>query len=186
MITAAIAYLTSKYFVPHSIYNMKLAKRGELITRHKDKAVLTLMSLDSVVERDFNIIPPNATLGDLVKVVSQSTRNLFPVVDNYGLLHGIISLDDIREIMFKPELYEEVKVEALMVQPNNFIYSDDKMDVVMDKFSKSNAWNLPVLEEEKFIGFVSKSKLFNAYRKMLINFSEEYYRIWSDDIKKDR
>ncbi len=173
MITAAIAYLTSKYFVTHSIYNMQLAKRGELLTRHKDKAVLTLMNLESEVERDFNIIAPNCTLGDLVNVVSASTRNLFPVVDDEGVLLGIISLDDIRDIMFKPELYDEVKIESLMVQPLNIIDSHDNMDVVMEKFSKANAWNLPVLENGKYVGFVSKSKLFNAYRKMLINFSEE-------------
>ncbi len=173
MITATIAYLTSKYFVPHSIYNMQLAKRGELITRHKDKAVLTLMSLHTEVERDFNVVPPNSTLGQLVKVVSSSTRSLFPVVGDNGVLQGIISLDNIREIMFKPELYDEVKVESLMVQPLDYIKSHDTMDIVMDKFTKTRAWNLPVIDDDKYIGFVSKSKLFNAYRKMLIEFSEE-------------
>ncbi len=173
MITATIAYLTSKYFVPHSIYNMQLAKRGELITRHKDKAVLTLMNLKTEVEKDFNIIKLESTLGDLVKVVSISKRNLFPVVDEEGILRGVITLDDIREIMFKPEMYNDVKIESLMVQPRDFINLGDSMDVVMEKFSKSNAWNLPVLENDRYVGFVSKSKLFNAYRKMLINFSEE-------------
>lgn len=173
MITAAIAYLTSKYFVPHSIYNMQLAKRGELLTRHKDKAVLTLMNLAKEVEKDFNIISPDSTLGDLVKLVSLSKRNLFPVVDKEGFLHGIITLDDIRDIMFKPEMYDNVKIESLMIQPSAYINSDDTMDVVMDKFSKTNAWNLPVLDNGNYVGFVSKSKLFNAYRKMLINFSEE-------------
>tara|TARA_B100000809_G_scaffold264141_1_gene319177 strand:+ start:946 stop:2703 length:1758 start_codon:yes stop_codon:yes gene_type:complete len=173
MITSTIAYLTSKYFVPHSIYNMQLAKRGELLTRHKDKAVLTLMSLKTEVETDFNVIPPNSTLGDLVKVVSLSKRNLFPVVDEDGVLCGVITLDLIREIMFKPEMYLEVMVESLMVLPRDFISVHDSMDEVMKKFTVSNAWNLPVLENDKYVGFVSKSKLFNAYRKMLINFSEE-------------
>ncbi|MBL4594050.1 MAG: chloride channel protein [Flavobacteriales bacterium] len=172
MITATIAYLTSKYFVPHSIYNMQLAKRGELLTRHKDKAVLTLMNLETEVEKDFNIIDPDSTLGDLVKVVSLSKRNLFPVVDEEGLLRGIITLDHIREIMFKPEMYD-VKIESLMIQPRDYISLDANMEVVMEKFSQSNAWNLPVLENDKYVGFVSKSKLFNAYRKMLINFSED-------------
>jgi CIC family chloride channel protein len=173
MITAAIAYLTSKYFVPHSIYNMQLAKRGELITRHKDKAVLILMNLHSEVENDFIIIKPEATLGDLVKKVAKSKRNIFPVVNEEGMLNGIITLDHIRDIMFKPELYKEVKVESLMVQPLDCINFDDTMDVVMEKFSKTKAWNLPVIENEKYAGFVSKSKLFNAYRKMLIDFSED-------------
>lgn len=173
MITATISYLTSKYFVPHSIYNMQLAKRGELITRHKDKAVLTLMNLHSEVENDFNIIKPDSTLGDLVKIVSKSKRNLFPVVDDEGLLNGIITLDNIRDIMFKPELYNEVKIESLMIQPLDCINSNDTMDIVMDKFSKTKAWNLPVIDKDNYKGFVSKSKLFNAYRKMLIDFSEE-------------
>jgi len=173
MITAAIAYLTSKYFVPHSIYTVQLAKRGELITRHKDKAVLTVMNLDSEVEKDFSIISPKSNLRDIVSVVSKSKRNLFPVVNNEGELYGIITLDDIREIMFKPELYDEIFIESLMVQPQSIIMFNDTMDVVMKKFSESNAWNLPVIENGKYVGFVSKSKLFNAYRKVLIDFSEE-------------
>jgi len=173
MITATIAYLTSKYFVPHSIYNMQLAKRGELLTRHKDKAVLTLMNLKKEVEKDFNVIPPNSTLGDLVKVVSLSKRNLFPVVDEEGVLCGVITLDHIREIMFKPDMYDDVIIESLMVLPRDYISVNDSMDEVMKKFTTSNAWNLPVLENDKYVGFVSKSKLFNAYRKMLIDFSEE-------------
>jgi CIC family chloride channel protein len=173
MITAAIAYLTSKYFVPHSVYNMQLAKRGELITRHKDKAVLTLMKLKSEVESDFNILTPGLSLGDVVKVVAQSKRNLFPVVGEDGMLQGIITLDDIREIMFKPELYNEVFIETLMTQPPTYVSSTDSMDEVMRKFTATNAWNLPVIDNNKYIGFVSKSKLFNAYRKVLIDFSEE-------------
>lgn len=173
MITAAIAYLTSKYFVPHSIYNMQLAKRGELITRHKDKAVLTLMKLHSEVETDFNILTPDLSLGDVVKVIAQSKRNIFPVVGESGMLQGIITLDDIREIMFKPELYDEIHIETLMIQPSTYVSSTDSMDEVMKKFTASNAWNLPVIDEKKYIGFVSKSKLFNAYRKVLIDFSEE-------------
>lgn len=173
MITAAIAYLTSKYFVPYSVYTMQLAKRGELITRHKDKAVLTLMKLHAEVEKDFNNISPNATLGDLVKVVSKSSRNLFPVVDDKDILHGVITLDDIREIMFKPEMYDTVKVQSLMTIPQTYVHLSDSMDIVMEKFTKSNAWNLPVINGKKYVGFVSKSKLFNAYRKLLVEFSEE-------------
>lgn len=173
MITATIAYLTSKYFVPYSVYNMQLAKRGQLITRHKDKAVLTLMKLHTEVEKDFNNVEPEATLGDLVKIVSKSSRNLFPVVDKDGILYGIITLDDIREIMFKPEMYEKVKVESLMTIPQTFVHLTDNMDVVMQKFAKSNAWNLPVIDGKKYVGFVSKSKLFNAYRKLLVQFSDE-------------
>jgi len=173
MITAAIAYLTSKYFVPYSVYTMQLAKRGELITRHKDRAVLTLMKLHAEVEKDFNNISPGSTLGDLVKIVSKSKRNLFPVVDDDGILLGIITLDDIREIMFKPEMYTEISVKSLMIIPPAFVHLSDNMDTVMQKFTKSKAWNLPVIDGNKYVGFVSKSKLFNAYRKLLVEFSDE-------------
>lgn len=173
MITSAIAYLTSKYFVPHSVYNMQLAKRGELLTRHKDKAVLTLMKLHSEVEKDFNVLSPDLSLGEVVKVVAKSKRNLFPVVGEDGMLQGIITLDDIREIMFKPELYDEVYIQTLMTQPPTHVSSTDTMDEVMKKFTSTNAWNLPVIDDKKYVGFVSKSKLFNAYRKVLIDFSEE-------------
>lgn len=173
MITSAIAYLTSKYFVPYSVYTVQLAKRGELITRHKDKAVLTMMKLHTEVEKDFNNILPHQNLGDLVKIVSKSKRNIFPVVDEQGVLHGIITLDDIREIMFKPEMYETTSVQSLMIIPQTYVLLSDNMDIVMQKFSKSKAWNLPVIEGNKYVGFVSKSKLFNAYRKLLVQFSEE-------------
>lgn len=173
MITSTIAFLTSKYFVPHSVYNMQLAKRGQLLTRHKDKAVLTLMKLKSEVETDFTKLSPELSLGELVKFVAKSKRNLFPVVDKEGMLQGIITLDDVREIMFKPNLYEEVFIETLMTQPPSFVSSNDTMDEVMKKFTATNAWNLPVIDNKKYVGFVSKSKLFNAYRNVLIDFSEE-------------
>ena len=95
------------------------------------------------------------------------------MVDKEGVLCGVITLDNIRDIMFKPELYDETMIESLMVLPRDFISVHDSMDDVMKKFSASNAWNLPILKDDKYVGFVSKSKLFNAYRKMLINFSEE-------------
>ncbi len=173
MITVIISYLCCKYFIPNSVYTMQLARRGHLITHHKDKAVLKMMSLKNQVETDFKIIKPNASLGDIVKVVATSKRNLFPIVNNANKLMGIITLDDIRERMFKPELYDEIFVEAIMRQPPVFVSFDDSMAVVMEKFSTTNAWNLPVLKNNQYYGFVSKSKLFNAYRKMLIDFSED-------------
>lgn len=173
MITAAISYLTSKYFVKHSVYTHQLAKRGEMLSRNKDKTVLTLMNLQDEIEKEFVKVLPNQTLGDLVKIVSSSSRNLFPVVDEKGVLQGVITLDDIREIMFKPEFYDTITVDSLMTLPSGYIFLSDNMDAVMEKFSQSNAWNLPVIEGNKYIGFVSKSKLFNAYRKELLHFSEE-------------
>ncbi|MBR9830572.1 CBS domain-containing protein [Cryomorphaceae bacterium S-15] len=172
MLTAATSFLTAKYFVPHSLYTMQLAKRGELITHDKDKAVLTLMKLHSEVEMDFKTVLPEMTLGELVKVVAKSHRNIFPVLDEDGMLVGIVLLDDIRKIMFDPSLYDSITVADVMSDFPDCVSSMDTMDSVMSKFQKTGAWNLPVIDNKKYVGFVSKSKLFNAYRKILMDFSE--------------
>ena len=173
MITSTISYLTIMYFEPHSIYTKRLAQRGELITHHKDKAVLTLMKLNKVLEVDFSTIRPETTLGELVKIISSSKRNIFPVVDGRGHLLGIVTLNDIREIMFNSDMYNEITVEELMILPPAFIQHDDMMDQVMQKFEKTGAWNLPVVNDGKYLGFVSKSKIFSVYRRVLVHFSDE-------------
>ena len=173
MITAGFAFMTSKYFNQHSLYTMQLAKRGELITHNKDKAVLTLMKLHTEVEKDFSTVSPDDSLGSLVKVVSNSKRNIFPVIDEEKQLVGVVLLDDVRQIMFEPEQYSKVLVEELMIDFPTSVSSADSMDSVMSKFNSSGAWNLPVIDDGKYIGFVSKSKLFNAYRKVLQDFSDE-------------
>ncbi|MBL4708443.1 MAG: chloride channel protein [Flavobacteriales bacterium] len=173
MITAAISFLTSKYFNQHSLYTMQLAKKGELITHDKDKAVLTLMNLEAEVEKDFAPILPNDSLRVLVKVVSKSKRNIFPVINEKGGLEGVVLLDDIRQIMFEPKQYDEILVKEIMKNFPESISSSDSMDLVMAKFNKSGAWNLPVINKGIYVGFVSKSKLFNAYRKVLQDFSDQ-------------
>ena len=173
MITSTIAYLTIMYFEPHSIYTKRLAQRGELITHHKDRAVLTLMKLNKVLETDFSKVHPETTLGELVKVISKSKRNIFPVVDDDDKLLGIVTLNDIREMMFNSELYNMMKVEEFMTVPPAFIQHDDNMDVVMNKFERTGAWNLPVVKSGKYLGFVSKSKIFSVYRRVLVHFSDE-------------
>jgi len=173
MITSTIAYLTIMYFEPHSIYTKRLAQRGELITHHKDRAVLTLMKLNKVLETDFSKVHPDTTLGELVKVISKSKRNIFPVVDSNDKLLGIVTLNDIREMMFNSELYNTLKVEEIMTIPPAFIQHDDSMDVVMNKFERTGAWNLPVVKDGKYLGFVSKSKIFSVYRRVLVHFSDE-------------
>jgi len=173
MLTAAISFMTSRYYNPHSLYNMLLAKRGELITHDKDKAVLTLMKLQTEVEKDFSRVHPDDTLRQLVNTVSSSRRNIFPVVEEDGSLAGVVLLDDIRQIMFDPNQYDKVLVKELMSSYPTHVSSSDSMDLVMKKFNESGAWNLPVIDNEKYVGFVSKSKLFNAYRKVLRNFSDE-------------
>jgi chloride channel protein, CIC family len=173
IITSSLAYITVVYFQPHSIYTKNLAKKGHLITHHKDKAVLTLLSVDNVLETKFSILKPDQTLGDLVKIISQSKRNIFPVVDEENTFLGMVSLDEVREIMFDRDKYNELKVYNLMFTPRLLVNIEDSMDEVMRKFKDSGLWNLPVVESGKYRGFVSRSNVFNIYRKMLIEFSEE-------------
>ena len=175
MITSVIAYLTIIVFERHSLYAMRLAQKGELLTHHKDRAVLTLMKMDNVIETDLSIVTPETTLGQLVKVISKSNRNLFPVVNpKTQRFVGVVSLDEVRNIMFRPELYDRYTVQELMNMPPARIVVNMPMDKVMDTFENTGAWNLPVVDEQnKYIGFVSKSKIFNTYRKVLVHFSEE-------------
>jgi len=173
MITSTISYLTIMYSEPHSIYTKQLARRGELLTHHKDKAVLTLMRLNKVLETDFLPVKSTDTLGSLVKTIAKARRNLFPVIGSKGQLKGIVLLDDIREIMFNHERYNDTYVEDLMQVPPAFIEINENMDSVMKKFEETGAWNLPVIENDKYMGFVSKSKIFSVYRRVLIHFSDE-------------
>ncbi len=174
MIVSVSSYLTIIIFEPHSIYSMRLAKKGELLTHHKDKAVLTLMHLDKVVETDFVTVHPEMDLGDVVKAISSSRRNIFPVTDSENKLIGIVLLDDIRNIMFRQELYHRFNVKRFMTSAPARLLSTDSMESVMKKFDDTNAWNLPVVDEEgHYLGFVSKSKIFNSYRQVLVHFSED-------------
>ncbi|WP_421751707.1 chloride channel protein [Croceimicrobium sp.] len=170
MAVSTISYLVTRNLMPFSIYNMQLAKRGELITHNKDHAILTLLSLKKVIEDDFKKVSPEMNLGELVKVVSRSRRNLFPVIDADDALVGVLTLDDFRGIMFESERYEETFVSELMSPPPAIIESEENMNEVMKKFQSTGAWNLPVVENGKYIGFVSKSKLFSVYRRKLMEF----------------
>lgn len=174
MIVAVSSYLTIIVFEPHSIYSMRLAKKGQLLTHHKDRAVLTLMKMENVVEKDFVVVHPEMDLGQLVKAISTSHRNVFPVIDNTGVLLGVVLLDDIRSIMFRQELYHRFTVSKLMTSLPARLYDTDSMEQVMQTFDDTKAWNLPVADSEgKYLGFVSKSKIFNTYRQLLVHFSED-------------
>jgi chloride channel protein, CIC family len=173
MITVAISYLTITPLEPHSIYHKRLAQRGELITHNKDKAVLTLVKLKNVIETDLLTINIDSTLRELLRVISKSKRNIFPVVDHENNFQGVILLDDIREIMFDTDLYDKTLLKDLITVPPAIISPNDKMDTVMKKFNESKAWNLPVIRDTKYVGFVSKSNIFNAYRSELVHFSED-------------
>lgn len=173
MLSTIISFLTVKFFEPNSIFTIQLAKSGELITHHKDKAVLTFMKLKSVIENDFATVYVDSKLGDLVKIVSKSKRNIFPVIDEDGILIGIILMDHVREIMFDREMYDKTLVSNLMILPPAYISYNDSMKDVIEKFESTGAWNLPVIENAKYIGMVSKSKLFSAYRNLLLEISDE-------------
>ena len=173
MLTATVAYITVSSFDRHSIYTMRLAAQGLLITHHKDQAVLTMLQVKNVIETDLAVVHPQQTLRELVRVVAHSRRNIFPVVDDDGALKGIVLLDDIREIMFETEKYDSLTVGDLMVRPPGVIQADEPMNVVMRKFEETGAWNLPVVEGGRYIGFVSKAKIFSAYREQLVQFSNE-------------
>ena len=172
---SAISYFTIKLFEPYSIYSMRLAQRGELLTHHKDKAVLTLLKMNSVIETDFISVTPEMNLKSMVDVISRSNRNLFPVVDpSSGILLGIVLLDDIRNIMFRPDLYKVMFVNKFMSAPVAKINTADSMEQVMRTFDRTGAWNLPVVDNEgHYVGFVSKSKIFNSYRRVLRHYSDD-------------
>ncbi len=173
MIVSISSYITILMFEPHSIYSMRLAQKGELLTHHKDKAVLTLLNVDNIIEKDLVVVSPDMSLGDMIKVISESRRNVFPVVDNKGILVGVVLLDDIRNIMFRPELYDRFNVSKFMVSAPAKIIINTPMEQIMRTFDDTEAWNLPVVDEEgHYIGFMSKSKIFNSYREVLVdNFS---------------
>ena len=174
MIVSVISYLTIMLFEPHSLYAMRLAQKGELLTHNKDRNVLTLLKMDSVLETDFVTVFPEMTLGELVKVISESHRNIFPVIDHQGHLKGILLLDEVRNIMFQPRLYKRFTVSQLMTSPMAILRFDLPMEKVMEIFEDTGAWNLPVVDQDRrYLGFVSKSKIFNSYRHVLVHFSEE-------------
>jgi CIC family chloride channel protein len=173
MITAAISYLTVRAFLKHSVYTQQLANRGELITHHKDRTVLYLMDLEREIENDFEKVSPQDSLGDLTNAIARSKRDLFPVVNEDNELLGVVFLHQIRDLIFDRDRYDELTVEDLMTAPPAFIQEDEDMNKVMEKFESTGAWNLPVVKGNKYRGFVSKSKLFSAYRRLLVKFSEE-------------
>lgn len=173
LIVSALSYMTIRTFLPYSIYTMRLAMQGDLLTHHKDKTVLTLLKTDSVIERDFKSVRPDMNLKEVVDIIATSNRNLFPVIDDKGMLQGVVLLDDIRNIMFRPDLYKKMHVSRFMSMPPARIEISDPMEKVMETFDRTNAWNLPVVDHGRYIGFVSKSKIFNSYRRVLRHYCDE-------------
>ena len=174
LMASTISYGTIKMFEPYSIYTMRLAREGKLLTHHKDRAVLTLLKMDNVIETDFVSVNPGMNLKEMVDAISRSSRNLFPVVDGEGKLLGIVLLDEIRNIMFRPNLYRRMYVNQFMSMPPARVCIGQSMETVMKTFDDTGAWNLPVVDTEgHYVGFVSKSKIFNSYRRVLRHYSED-------------
>jgi CIC family chloride channel protein len=173
MIVSIVSFLTVKLFQPNSVYTIQLASRGELMTHHQDKNILKMMSIDKLVEKNLIPVKMENSLGDLVKVISVSSRNIFPVVDDDDQFLGIVLLDDIRNIMFKPELYENTFVHDFMHTTTIKVDVEDNMHDVADKFHKTGMYNLPVLKDGKYIGFVSRANVFSTYRRKLKYFSSD-------------
>ena len=174
IVTASVSYGTIRMFERYSIYTKRIAAQGELLTHDSDQAVLTLLKTEDLVENDFTPVPYDGTLGDMVEAISRSRRNLFPVLDAEGRFQGVVTLDDVREMMFDRSRYDNVRIYTIMKSAPAFVYQDERMESVMDKFESTQAWNLPVLDDEnKYLGFVSKSKIFSSYRDQLKAVSNE-------------
>ena len=174
ILTATVSYWTMRFFEKYSIYTKRIANTGELLTHDSDQAVLTLLKVSSLIEQDFTTVRIDAPLKELVEAFSSSTRNIFPVIDGKGRFQGFVSLGDIRKDMFDTSLYETKHVFNYVRSTPEYVYEDESMESVMRKFEKTGAWNLPVVTpDRKYLGFVSKSKIFNAYRDELRDFSQD-------------
>ncbi|MBN2807401.1 MAG: chloride channel protein [Prolixibacteraceae bacterium] len=173
IVTATISYLTIMLFEPHSIYTKRMAERGELLTHHKDKNVLIMLNMAQLIEKEFVILREDYSLREFVKEIPQSKRNIFPVLDQNKQLVGVVLMENVRPIVFNTELYDNTYVSDFMISPPEIVDIKDNMETVMKKFNKTKAWNLPVTEHGEYRGFLSKSKIFNEYRDMLIHFSDD-------------
>ncbi len=173
MIASTISYATTRIFEKNSVYTVQLARRGDLMTHHKDKNILLMMNVSDLIEKNFSTIHPEDKLGDLVKTIKNSHRNIFPVVNSDGTFEGIVKMDDIRQIMFDTSLYDKTLVRDLMFMPQNTIEFDEPMESVARKFQESGRYNIAVMKDGKYMGFVSRAKVFSSYREMLKLFSDE-------------
>ncbi|EKX97506.1 chloride transporter, ClC family [Hoylesella saccharolytica F0055] len=174
MIVCISSYLTINIFEPHSIYGMRLARQGKLITHHTDRSILTLMNLESIIDKDYIAVRPDMQLGDLVHAISRSHTSFIPVLDAGGSLVGEIDVTKIRHIMFRTELYQKFSVAQIMTQSPATLRRNDPMEEVMGKFDKTDAAFLPVLDENnKLLGFISRTRMYAMYRQMVADFSTE-------------
>lgn len=173
IITATISYIIMKRYEPHSLYTRQLAREGKLITHDKDKSAIQQLKVDNLIETNFNTINQEANLGEFVKVVSKSKRNLFPVIDQDNTFYGLIYINDVWNIIFDRSLYDNTYIKDLMINPDVFVNKGESMESVVAKFNDTTNYNLPVVENNKYIGFVSRANVFSAYRKLIKEYSDE-------------
>ena len=173
MMVSAISFAIGYYLEPYSIYTKKLYQSGELLTHNKDRSVLVFLDLRKLMETDFHRITMDTTLGEVVQLISTVRRNIFPVVDDEGILLGVVQLDDLRRDMFDRSKYD-MKIDHYMFAPPDLIYPNEHVSSVLDSFEQTKAWMLPVVDRERhYLGFISKSRILQAYREQLLEISEE-------------
>ena len=173
IISATVAYVTITRFEPHSIYTKRLAELGDLVTHHKDKAAMHFMNTKELIETDFEVLSPDLNLGQMIYYIARSKRDLFPVVDENGMMQGMIKMNDIRNLMFEQDLYEKISVRDLMYMPEFFISPHDPIEVIVEKFKTCGRYNLAVLDDGKYIGFISRARVFSVYRDTMADLSFE-------------
>ena len=173
MLVATISYLTTRTFAKNSVYTVQLARRGHLMTHHTDKNIIKLLDLKDLIEKDFKSVNVNQTLGDLVEVITNSDRNVFPVINDTNKFIGVVTMPDVRKIIFKPELYEKTRIKDIMFIPDIVIEANEPMSSIITKFKNTGIYNLPVVDNGIYIGFVSRANIFSAYRKLLQEFSAD-------------
>jgi CIC family chloride channel protein len=167
MIVSALAFFISRYFEPYSIYTKNLAKKGHLDTDDKDSNILRQLNLEQLIETEFVPVLVTDNFSTLIEAFTKSKRNFFPVVDNEGNFIGIIQLESFKEFMFRPEMYDEIKIEDLTITDVTTINLTEKMETAIEKFEKTTLWNLPVLDGTKYVGFISRSNILSYYRRIL-------------------
>ena len=173
MIVSATSYAFVKMFEQFSVYTYQLGRKGDLFTHDKDKIALSMLNIHNLVETEFKTINPDATLGELVEVIAESKRNIITVIDKDKHMEGIVFVNDIRHLMFKENLYDKIIVKNIMFMPLPIIDPDESMEEVARKFNRCSHYNLPVIRDKKYYGFVSRANVFSEYRKILHEFSED-------------
>ena len=173
IVSATVAYVVATRLEPHSIYTKRLAEMGDLVTHHKDKAAMHFMNVKELIETDFEILSPDLNLGQMTYFIARSKRDLFPVVDENGMMLGMIKMNDVRNLMFEQDLYEKISVSDLMYMPEFFISSKDSVEVVAEKFKACGRYNLAVIDDGQYVGFISRARVFSVYRDTMADLSFE-------------